>query len=227
MSFVSCKTFFEKFNELKTIIQKVSDNQQQKLLNCEGQPLAAKSKIPTCDVMNAAIDEKAETTLQESNQYTDNKMIELNQSFNNKIDLIENGMDGMSETAHDVFNDKIKILISHTGWGLNTHDGNLRLSLPECRVKIKSVYAPYTIAADDEVILVENGGAITLPTMNVGREVRIIQASPHAVHLAHGGGMNVMPPFGGNLTLAGQNAVVSVLATHENLLRVFGQVEEV
>lgn len=221
--FVSCKKFFEKINELLTKIQQVSDNQQHKLLNCEGQPLAALSKIPTCDVMNAAIDAKAETTLQESNQYTDNKMTELNQSFNNKIDLIENGMDGMSETAHDVFNEKVKILVSQTNWDLVTHDGNLRLSLPKCRAKVKSVRAPYTLAVDDEVVVVSNGGVVTVPNLDVGREVMIIQGAAAVVSLRGANGVNVITPVNGSLNLQGQNAAVSLLATDSNVVRVFGQ----
>lgn len=199
MAFVTCNTFIKKINELKELLTKTVEGKQAQLKNCTGENLAADTQIPDCASMNAAIAEKF-------NQATE----------------------AAAESAATVFNEKIRVFVENTNWDITTEDGkNLRLRLPACRAKVETVTAPYTIQPDDEVVVVSNGGTITLPSLDVGREVMIIQGSAAAVAINGASGVNVIAPLGGNLTLAGQNATVSVLATAAGVVRVFGQTAEV
>ncbi len=199
MAFVTCTTFFKKINELKEKFKEMAEGKQAQLKNCNGENLAANTQIPDCASMNTAIEEKFNQATEEA-----------------------------AESAATVFNEKIRVFVENTNWSITTEDGkNLRLRLPACRAKVETVTAPYTIQADDEVVVVSNGGAITLPSLDVGREVMIIQGSAAAVSINGASGVNVIAPLGGNLTLAGQNATVSVLATADGVVRVFGQTAEV
>lgn len=87
-----------------------------------------------------------------------------------------------------------------------------------------NIVGSYTITNNDNVIL-SNGGTITIPNgLPNGRMFTIIQAGTGKVTLQGDGHIQVTAPLDGSLTLAGVNAVVSILIIN-NEARVFGQTE--
>lgn len=100
-----------------------------------------------------------------------------------------------------------------------------QLQMP-CEMTVKTV-SNYTITNTDNVIVC-TGGTITIPDgLTNGRMFTVIQSAVEKVTLQHSGSMEIIPPLNGssnNLSLAGQNAVVSILIIN-NKAHVFGQME--
>lgn len=229
MAFVNCKTFFEKLNELKVIVQNVANNQQGKLLNCEGNPLEVGSKVPTCDAMKVAIDEKAQTLIEQNETYANGKISALENSlpenahFNNWIKGVLLDL-GFKADNSNPSKPTLKVDLSGLvdGTSIKVENDKLSVLSKPCRAKVKMVQAGYHILPDDEVLIVHGGGAIHVPRMDLGREVMIVQAGVEQVVL-QANGTELIAPFSGSLKLAGKNATVSLLASDDNAVRVFGQ----
>lgn len=66
---------------------------------------------------------------------------------------------------------------------------------------------------------------VEIPGMSEGEQVTLIQTGTDEVQLQPATGVNLIPPFGGSLTLAGQNAVVTLLGMGNNEVRVLGQTQ--
>lgn len=88
-----------------------------------------------------------------------------------------------------------------------------------CTIDVKQV-SSYTLVDTDNTVI-SSGGVITVPdNITVGRVFTVIQKGTAEVRIA---GTGVIAPYGGTLTLAGQNSAVTVLKTSANEVRVFGQ----
>lgn len=92
-----------------------------------------------------------------------------------------------------------------------------------CTIDVKQV-SSYTLVDTDNTVI-SSGGVITVPdNITVGRVFTVIQKGTAEVRIA---GTGVIAPYGGTLTLAGQNSAVTVLKTSANEVRVFGHTKTV
>lgn len=135
---------------------------------------------------------------------------------------VVSGDDFGRAVAVNPITNKVDVRVDNETVKVNNQN-QLYVELPSvCTSKIKRVTGAYTVvAANDETLLVD-GGAITLPVdVQVGQQFTIVQTSATEVTLASSG--TITPPFQGSLTLAGENAVVTVLCVATNEFRVFGQ----
>lgn len=96
-----------------------------------------------------------------------------------------------------------------------------------CKVDFKEV-SSYTLLDEDSTILA-TGGEITIPSnLSVGRTFTVIQKGTTDVVLKQGENSKLIPPFGatltnGKLTLAGDNAAVTLIVSGNKEIRVIGQ----
>lgn len=91
-----------------------------------------------------------------------------------------------------------------------------------CKLNVKAVTGNHTVNARADEVLLVDGGIVTLPAdVEVGQQFTVVQYGQAEVTIASGG--TTIAPFQGSLTLAGENAVVTVLCVATNTFRVFGQ----
>ena len=91
-----------------------------------------------------------------------------------------------------------------------------------CQVNIKQVSDSYTVNPKEDNVLLVQKGTITLGTdVLVGQQFTVVQTGTEDVVIASTG--TLYAPYQGSKTLAGQNAVVTVLCVGSNEFRIFGQ----
>lgn len=223
----------EKIKESNNIITQQGENieeiknqlksKQGKLKDCRNNDLPDGTQVPSCSEMVEKINEKTTETLESANNYTDKEIAKLSDGLINLKNSVTNLPSEIKNQFKEWFKEKITTLISETKWTLKEENDELKLVLPKCRAKVKTVRASYTINSDDEVLIVENGGILIVPNLDIGREVMVIQSGADTVTLNGAGGVQLIAPVGGSLSLLERNAVVTLLATEENVVRVFGQ----
>lgn len=156
----------------------------------------------------------------------ENRLSELERQVNalNTDTTIHTG-DGL--TGNGTENAPISLLIDDTKLEIKDVDGVKKLTIKEkpCqyRFKIKDVRLPYTISEDDEVLAVPVGGVLTVPKMDKGRSVTVIQTGDGRVTFEASSGLTLEAPFNGTLETAGRNAMVTLMATAPSKVRLTGQ----
>lgn len=91
-----------------------------------------------------------------------------------------------------------------------------------CQANIKQVSDSYTVNPKKDNVLLVQKGTITLGTdVLVGQQFTVVQTGTEDVVIASTG--TLYAPYQGSKTLAGQNAVVTVLCVGSNEFRIFGQ----